>query len=137
MKAPGISQRFCSACLIALIAISGSAQQVPVLTKKAQEVKRVADTLTPQSRISVIPNLGDEEFGQFLSSDQETFTFHHVDLKTDVTFRYADVRKLKRGYAGYNYANGRHVDRRREIVAIVAVVAALGGLLAALASAKN
>src|ERR1700757_2812446 len=121
MSVGRILSKVVAVCLIATLALTASAQQVPNLSKKAEVIKRKADSLAPHSRISVITIDGDEEFGEFLSNDQEGFTFQDVDRKTDVTLKYSEVPKLKKGYGGYNSAAGRHTDRTRALV-VTAVV---------------
>jgi hypothetical protein len=114
------------------------AQQVGApLSKQALAVKRKAERLTPHAPISVVPIHADEEFGEFVSHDAESFTFYDVDRKVPVTHQYADVRKIKDGYGGYNSARGRHTDRTRAMVILVVALGALGGLLAAVATAKD
>ncbi len=81
------------ALLISTLALPCCAQQVAPLSKKAAAIKRKADNLTPQTPISVVRVHAEEEFGNFLSNNQEGFTFYDVDRKADVTLKYADVRK--------------------------------------------
>ena len=126
-----------TALLIPLLALTGTAQQVAPLSKNAAAVKRKADTLRLHAPISVIPIHGEEEYGNFLSSDAEEFAFYDVDRKTEVTLKYADVRKIKDGYGGYNSVRGRHTDRTKTIIVVVAVIGGLGALIGAAASAKN
>ena len=90
-------------------------QQVVPLSKEVAAVKRKADTLTPDAPISVIPIHAEEEYGNFVSSNAEEFTFYDVDRKAEVTLKYAEVRKIKDGYGGYNSIRGRHTDRTRAI----------------------
>lgn len=60
-----------------------------------------------------------------------------MDRKTEVTLKYAEVRRIKDGYGGYNSVRGRHTNRTKTIVIVVAVAGALGALIGAAASAKN
>ena len=129
--------RILAALLISSLALTSSAQQVTPLSKKAAEVKRKADTLSLHSPMSVIPKQGEEEYGNFLSSDAEGFTFYDVDRKTEVSFKYVDVRKIKAGYGGYNSIRGKHTDQTKTIIIVVAVVGAIGALIGLAASAKN
>lgn len=129
--------RALSAVLIICLAVTANAQSGPHLSKKAEAIKHKADTLAANARISVIPLHGPEEFGVFLSRDQEGFTFRDIDSKIDVTMKYSEVRKLKNGYGGYNSIKGRHTDRTKAIVVTVAVLGALGVLIGAAAAAKN
>ena len=123
--------------LVSILALTSSAQQAAPLSKKAAAVKRKADTLTPHAPISVIPSHAEEEYGNFVSSDAVGFTFYDVDRKTEVTLKYADVRKIKDGYGGYNSIRGRHTDRTRAIIVVVAVIGALGAVIGAVAAAKD
>jgi hypothetical protein len=129
--------RILAGVLICLLALTASAQQTSPLSKKAAEIKRKADTLSPHSAISVIPIHGEEEYGNFLSSGAEELTFYDVDRKAEVTLKYAEIKKIREGYGGYNSLRGRHTDRTKTTIVVVAVVGALGALIAAAASAKN
>ncbi len=126
-----------SALLIVSIPLTTSAQQASGLSKQAAGIKRVADKLSPGSRISVIPFQGAERFGEFISNNSESFTFHDVDDKTEVTLKYFEARKLKRGYGGYNSFSGKHTDRKRATIAVVVVLGVIGGVIAAAAMAKD
>ncbi len=132
-----ILSRAVAAMLMIAVAMTAGAQNPPTLSKKAEMIKRKADALSPHSPITVILLHGTEEFGEFLSNDQEGFTFQDIDRKTDVTLKYAEVRKLKNGYGGYNSARGRHTDHTKVIIVTVAVLGALGALIGAAAAAKN
>lgn len=132
-----ILQRALAALLIVATTLTAVAQQSPSLSKKAQAVKRKVDSLAPHSRVTVIPVHGNEEFGEFLSRDQDAFAFHDVDRNADVTLKYAEVRKVKSGYGGYNSVSGRHTDRTRAIIVTAIVLGALGALITAAATARN
>lgn len=124
--------------LIFLLALGGAdAQQPASPSKTATKVKAKVETLASQAHISVIPAQGEEEFGAFVSSDADGFTFYDVDRKTDVSFRYEDVRKVKDGYGGYNHLRRRHTDRTKALVAGAVVVGALVALIVAVALARD
>jgi len=123
--------------MIAALALNLSAQQAPGVSKKAESIKRKVDSLPPHAHISVIPMQGHEQFGEFLSNDRDGFTFHDVDRKIDVIFRYVDVRKVKSGYGGYNSISGRHTDRTKAFVIAAVTVGVLGALIGAVAAAKD
>jgi hypothetical protein len=137
MSVRAILSRATAALLMLSVATTASAQNSPTLSKKAAMIKRKADTLAPHSAITVIPLHGNEEFGEFLSDDQEGFRFQDIDRKTEVTLKYAEVRKLKNGYGGYNFARGRHTDHTRAIIVTAVVLGGLGALIGAAAAAKN
>ena len=124
--------------LVFALTVASSAQQAgSPLSKQAGAVKRKADHLAPHAPISVVRINAGEEFGDFISNDAESFTFYDIDRKTEVTLRYAAVRKIKDGYGGYNSVRGRHTDRTKALIATVVVLGVIGGLLAAVATAKN
>lgn len=127
-----------AALLISTLALTSSAQQVGSLSKKAASVKRKAEALTPHAPISVIRIHAEEEYGNFVSCGEESFTFYDVDSKTEVTLKYADVRKIKDGYGGYSSIRGRHTDRTKGVIVTIAVIGGvLGILIGAAATAKD
>jgi len=111
-------------CLI--LAVSATAQQTPSLSKDALKVKQQVSGLAVGAHISVIRRGASEEFGTFVSAEDSAFTFYDVDTRTEVHLQFEDVRKVKKGYGGYNYPNHRHVDRDKSRIVAIAVV---GGLL--------
>ncbi len=116
---------------------SADAQQPGSPSKTAIRIRAKVETLSLQDHISVIPVQGEEEFGVFVSRDVDGFTFYDVDRKTDVSFRYEDVRKVKDGYGGYNHLRRRHTDRTKALVAGGVVVGALVALIVAVAAARD
>jgi hypothetical protein len=122
--------------LIFTLSQASIAQQATPLSKNEAAVKQKAEKLSPLAPISVVQFHAEEEFGAFVSSDQEGFTFYDIDRKTNVTVRFSDVRKIKDGYGGYNSFQGRHTDRTKSIVIILIVVGGLAALIAAAAKAQ-
>ena len=113
-----------------------NAQQSSTLSARAAAIKAIVDKLTTQTKITVTPLNGHEQFGKYLSSDQETFTFYDVDQKLDTTLRYEDVKKIKTGYGGYNYVTKRHTTHTHGIIAGVIVAGVLIALIVAAANLK-
>ncbi len=116
---------------------SADAQQPASPTKTASKVKAKVETLASQAHISVIPMQGEEEFGAFVSKDVDGFTFYDIDRKTEVGFRYEDVRKVKDCYGGYNHLRRKHTDRTKTLVASAVVVGGLVALIVAVALARD
>jgi hypothetical protein len=106
------------------------------LPKRAAAVKHKVEALAPDAPVNVIPVQAEEEYGRFVSSDEQGFTFYDVDRKTNVTMRYLDVKKVKEGYGGYNSVRGRHTDHTRALVVTLIVVGVLGGVIGAAAAAQ-
>jgi hypothetical protein len=125
-----------AALLISTLMWTSSAQQVAPLSKREAAVKRKADTLAPRAPISVVRIHAEEEFGNFLSNNQEGFTFYDVDRKSEVTLKYANVRKIKDGYGGYNSFQKKHTDRRKALIIGAVVAGVLVTLIAAAAAAQ-
>ena len=114
--------------VLGLVVSDCRGQQQP-LSKRAAEVKRKAESLSPGAKITVVRIQAREEFGSFVASDQDSFTFYDVDSKSNVTLSYADVRKIKDGYGGYNSFRATHTDRTKNIVIAAIVLAGLIGLV--------
>jgi hypothetical protein len=123
--------------LVVALAVSSSAQATSPNPEWAATVKRKADGLAPRAPISVVRVHAEEEYGTFLRNDAERFTFYDIDRKVETTLQYVEVRKIKDGYGGYNSPRGRHTDRTKAAIVVVVVLGALGGLLAAVATARN
>jgi hypothetical protein len=82
----------------------------------------------------VIPIPGLERSGAFVSSRPESFSFHDADDKTDVTLKYLDVRKIKRGY---DSSSAKYNKRKGGIIAAVLVFGLLGLLIIAAVNTKD
>jgi len=122
--------------LASTVALTAAAQQIPVTGRDAA-IKRKADALKPQAKITVILLSGGEEFGSFISNDSRGITFLDVDRGAQVVLNYSDVKKIKDGYGGRNSITQRHTDHTKAVVVTVVVLGALGGLIAAATAARN
>jgi hypothetical protein len=129
--------RLLGCLMISTVMFTSSAQQAATLSRAAAQIKQKAETLRPNSAISVIPIHGEEQFGKFMSSGGEELTFYEVDRKIEVTLKYAEIRKLKNGYGGYNSISRKHTDRTKAVIAVFAVLGLLGALIGAAAAAKD
>ena len=123
--------------LIFLMTVTSSAQQSTPPSRQEVAVRARVARLSPETQITVIPLQVAEEFGEFVSSTDADFTFFHVDRKSNVTLQYSTVRKIKEGYCGYNSFQHRHTDRTRGLIVVAVAIGVLGGLIAAVAVAKN
>jgi hypothetical protein len=133
---PISSWRAVAVSLALALPITSGAQLASPLSRKAAAIKRKADHLSPRAPISVVRLDADEEFGTFISSDQESFTFYDIDRKADVTLKYETAKKIKDGYGGYNSAVRRHVDRRKSLIVAAVVAGGLVVLIVAAAAAR-
>jgi hypothetical protein len=94
-------------------------------------------TLKAGDKISVVFLHAAERYGTFQSSRQNDFTFHDVDQNVDVTFPYADVRKVKNGYGGYNSFTHTHTDHTKAYIGIGIATGLIVAVVVAAATAKN
>lgn len=134
MRAFGSNLIACS--LIIGSTMTSIAQQAVPLPKSVIAVKQKAESLAPQAHITVVRVGSPEEFGNFISYGQESFTFYDVDQKQNVTLKYEDVKKIKDGYGGYNSARGKHTDRSKRLVIVLVTVGVIGAVIGAAAAAK-
>ena len=123
--------------LCAFSATAGEGQQTTQLSKQALSVKKKVAQLTMGDKISVVQTDANEQYGTFKSSAEQDFTFYDIDQKQDVTLPYAEVRKVKDGYGGYNLVTHRHTDRTKGYIVIGVVAGVLVALIVAVAAAKN
>lgn len=75
--------------------------------------------------MTVIRKDGAECHGSLVASSSESFSLSEVDERRNVDLRYEDVKKVRRGYGGYNSVTGRHVDLVRSRVVFIGVLVAL------------
>ncbi|HEX4064714.1 MAG TPA: hypothetical protein VHZ09_01730 [Acidobacteriaceae bacterium] len=134
---PHFVARWIAALLLATFTLTTTAQQIAPISKREAAVRKKTASLALQAPISVIPLHAPEEFGTFTASDAQGITFYDIDSRTTVTLPYSQIRKIKNGYGGYNGVQHRHVDRTHTYIVEGCVAAALGGLIAAAAMAKN
>ena len=113
------------------------AQQPTVPSANAVQVKATVDKISTQDKITVALVPGGEEYGNFISREQESFTFYDVDQKANVTLRYDEVKHVKKGYGGKNHLTSRHTNRSYAIVFGVVLAGVLVGLIVAAANMKS
>ena len=105
-----------------------------VLSPRAAAIRDKVAQLAPQAKISVIMQHGPEEFGKLQSIGSTSFDFYDVDSKSNITANYDDVKKVKRGYGGYNFVSRRHTDRDRGIIVVAIAMGVLAALIATAAT---
>jgi len=134
---PHFVARWIAALLFAALTLTTTAQQIAPISKQEAAVRKKAGSLALQAPITVVPLHAPEEFGTFTGRDAQGITFYNIDSRTAVTLPYSEIRRIKNGYGGYNGIQHRHVDRTQTYIVVGCVAAALGGLIAAAAMAKN
>jgi hypothetical protein len=115
-------------CVLIPVGIQAQQPWLPPSTR-AGEIQTKISHISPNAPISVIPLHGEEVFGDFVSSDRESFTFYDVDHKVNTTLRYEEVKKIKNGYGGYNRLRQRHTDPTRRKIGIALGIGLIAGLI--------
>jgi hypothetical protein len=75
--------------------------------------------------------------GDLREAGDYSFSFYEVDEKRTRMVGYEDVKKVRRGYGGYNSVSGRHVDPLHSRVAVIALLGTLVAIVVAVALAKS
>ncbi len=113
------------------------AQQPGLSSPRRTAVAAKVATLHAGDKISVVLLHAAERYGTFGSARQDDFTFHDVDQNADVTFPYAEVKKVKDGYGGYNSLTHKHTDHTKAWIGVGIAAGLIVAIIVAAASAKN
>jgi hypothetical protein len=108
-------------------------QRAP-LDPKSEEIRRKVEKIGVGGRITVIRHDGIEHYGTVRKIDATTFEVAEVDIKQPVVDAYADVKKVRHGYGGFNPISGK---RPNPLWGWVAGAAIFVPLIIAVAHAKD
>jgi hypothetical protein len=111
-------------CLISL-PLCHAQQAPPPLSVQAAKIRAMVKGLGPGEQLSVLMKDGAEYHGSLVASGPESFSLSEADEKRTVEVHYEGVKKVRRGYGGYNSVTGRHVDPVRSRVVFIGVLVAL------------
>lgn len=126
-----------TALLILALTATTSAQQVrPPLSKQEAATRDQADHLDPHAPITLLRHHAPTLYGNFINNDEDGIAFYDIDHHTDLKLPYAQVRKIKDGYGGYNSITHTHTNRTTNHIVIAVVAAALIALITAAATTK-
>ena len=95
------------------------------LNPAAAKVRAQVQALPIGGELTVIMPGGREYHGNLKSIDSDSFSLREVDLKSEITLRYEDVKNVLKGYGRPGFG-GRRVHPRRNLIAGLCVI---GGLL--------
>ena len=101
------------------------AQQPAALTPAESAIKAQADKLSPGAPIHIQCLHPPEQFGTFVSSDQQGFTFFNPPSGFNVTLAYADVKAIKSGFGGFEPKTGKHKSHKKVIIITAVIVGAV------------
>src|SRR5262249_31883323 len=78
-------------------------QNNPASSPQIQKVKDKVQKLGITEDVTVILLTGKEYYGAISKIEPDSFEIAEVDLKQRITFDYTDVKKVRKGYGGWNY----------------------------------
>jgi hypothetical protein len=109
--------------LLVLLLFAGStAAQPPQAEKIRQQVGKIGVLGT----ITVSMPRDVEYYGTVRRIGADDFSMDEIDQQREITLRYADVRKVRRGYGTTRNIYGRRIHPRTRLIVTLAVI---GGLL--------
>ncbi|MBA4123630.1 MAG: hypothetical protein H0X72_14350 [Acidobacteria bacterium] len=108
-----------------------------VQTAKLEELKKQVEKIGLGKKITVI-RLDEREFyGSVSNIEADGFQIDEVDLKQTVDFKYTELKKVRKGYGGKNYAVGKRVKPGRGWLYGVAIFGTLFVILGIALSDKD
>jgi len=107
------------------------------LSPAAQKIRQKLLAFPPGGKVTLIMKDRPAYHGDMVFAGDRSLSLYEVDEKRTVNVSYEDVKKVRRGYGGYNTISGRHVDPLRNRIAIIALGAALVAIVVAVAASKD
>ena len=123
-----------TACLFLCASVAQG--QVP-LSPSAVKIRTAIRSLPPGQEVTVLMKGRPSYHGDLREAGDSSFSLYEVDEKRALTIGYEDVKKVRRGYGGYNSVRSRHVDPLHSRIAVIAVLGALVAIVVAVALAKD
>ena len=107
------------------------------LSPSAARIRSAIRSFLRGQKLTILMKGKPSYHGDLREAGDHSFVIYEVDEKRTLTIGYEDVKKVRRGYGGYNSATGRHVDPLRSRIAVIAVVGGLVATVLAVALAKD
>jgi len=108
-----------------------------VQAAKLEKLKKQVEKIGIGTKITVI-RLDEREFyGSVSNLEADGFQIDEVDLKQTVSFKYIELKKVRKGYGGKNYAVGKRVKPGRSLLYGVAIFGTLFVILGIALSDKD
>ena len=104
------------------------ASSAPAQSQTASSADKIRDKVTKiglRNDITVSLNNGDVYRGKVEALENETFKISEVDLKQVVEFKFAEVRKVQKGYAGRNLMGQRVSPTLNHIGTVLGIAGAV------------
>jgi hypothetical protein len=105
-----------------------SPQNNPASSPQVQKVKDQVQKFGVTANVTVILPSGKEYYGAISKIESASFEIAEVDLKRTIAFDYKDVKKVRKGYGGWNSVAGKRVNPRTSLIVGIVVVGGLIGM---------
>ncbi len=116
---------------------ANSSQMQQVQAAALEKLKKEVEKIGIGRKITVI-RLDEREFyGSVSNIEAGGFKIDEVDLKQTVSFKYNELKKVRKEYGGKNYAVGKRVNPRRSFLIGAAIVGGLFLILGIALSDKD
>ncbi len=109
----------------------------PRLGPAAVRVKTEVDALPIGGKLTVIMLDGTEYHGNLRSIEADSFSIREVDLKSVLTLRYEEVKRVRKDYGRPGFGGKRVNPRTNRIVGLLILGALLGLVFGVLAATKS
>ncbi len=116
---------------------ANSSQMKQVQAAETEKLKQQVEKIGIGRKITVIRLDGREFYGSVGSIEADGFQVDEVDLKQAVSFKYNELKKVRKGYGGKNYAVGKRVKPGRGLLIGAAIFGTLFVILGIIVSDKN
>jgi hypothetical protein len=95
-------------------------------TAALEKLKKQVEKIGIGRKITVIRLDNREFYGSVSSIEADGFEIDEVDSKQTISFKYTELKKVRKDYGGKNYAVGKRINKNRGLIIASAV---LGGLI--------
>jgi hypothetical protein len=124
-------------CLFLCASVAQGQQGRAPLSPSAVKIRAAIRSLPPGQEVTILMKGRPSYHGELREASDCSFSLYEVDEKRTLPIGYEDVKKVRRGYGGYNSVSGRHVDPLHSRIVFIAVLGALVAAVVAVALAKN
>lgn len=124
-------------CLFLCASVAQGQQGGAPLSPSAVRIRAAIRALPPGREVTILMKGRPSYHGDLREAGDYSFLLYEVDEKRTRMVGYEDVKKVRRGYGGYNSVSGRHVDPLHSRIAVIAVLGTLVAIVMAVALAKS
>jgi hypothetical protein len=106
-------------------ASADSSQMKQIQAAEKEKLKQRVEKIGVGKKITVIRLDGREFYGSVSNIETDGFQIYEVDLRQPLDFKYTELKKVRKGYGGKNYAVGKRVKAGNNLLYGAAVLGAL------------